>query len=104
MSEVYGVSPGELITIPIEFTNAGNGDEKYEFEFDDSELPDGWSRTGPTSHTLGSFVSSSHSVTVVSPSDAMPNEEFSIYVSVTDKAGNSITILLKLRSEVLNLY
>ena len=99
MSEVYGISPGELITIPIEFTNAGNGDEKYEFEFDDSELPDGWSRTGPTSHTLGSFVSTSHSVTVVSPSDAMPNEEFSIYVSVTDKAGNSYdTIEIKVRS------
>ena len=99
MSEVYGVSPGELITIPIEFTNAGNGDEKYEFEFDDSELPDGWSRTGPTSHTLGSFVSTSHSVTVVSPSDAIPNEEFSIYVSVTDKAGNSYdTIEIKVRS------
>ena len=99
MSEVYGISPGELITIPIEFTNAGNGDEKYEFEFDDSELPDGWSRTGPTSHTLGSFVSTSHSVTVVSPSDAIPNEEFSIYVSVTDKAGNSYdTIEIKVRS------
>jgi uncharacterized repeat protein (TIGR01451 family) len=100
MSEVYGVSLGESITIPIEFTNAGNGDEKYEFEFDDSELPDGWSRTGPNSHTLGSFVSSSHSVTVVSPSDAMPNEEFSIYVSVTDKAGNSNydTIEIKVRS------
>ena len=102
MADVYGVSPGELITIPIEFTNSGNGDEKYEFEFDDSELPDGWSRTGPTSHTLGSFVSSSHSVTVVSPSDAMSNEEFSIYVSVTDKAGNSydttVPIEIKIQS------
>ncbi len=102
MEDVYGVSPGELITIPIEFRNSGNGDEKYEFEFDDSELPDGWSRTGPTSHTLGSFVSSSHSVTVVSPSDAMSNEEFSIYVSVTDKAGNSydttVPIEIKIQS------
>ena len=102
MEDVYGVSPGELITIPIEFTNSGNGDEKYDFEFDDSELPDGWSRTGPTSHTLGSFVSSSHSVTIVSPSDAMSNEEFSIYVSVTDKAGNSydttVPIEIKIQS------
>ena len=99
MADVYGVSPGELITIPIEFTNAGNGDEKYEFEFDDSELPDGWSRTGPTSHTLGSFVSTSHSVTVVSPSDALSNEEFSIYVSVTDKVENSYdTIEIKVQS------
>ncbi|MAD56273.1 MAG: hypothetical protein CL974_01860, partial [Euryarchaeota archaeon] len=102
MADVYGVSPGELITIPVEFTNSGNGDEKYEFEFDDSELPDGWSRTGPTSHTLGSFVSSSHSITVVSPSDAMSNEEFSIYVSVTDKAGNSydttVPIEIKIQS------
>ena len=41
MADSYGVSPGELITIPIDFTNSGNGDEKYNFEFDDSELPDG---------------------------------------------------------------
>ena len=38
MQSVYGVAPGELIIVPIEFTNAGNGDDKYEFEFDDSEL------------------------------------------------------------------
>ena len=93
MADSYGVSPGELITIPIDFTNSGNGDERYDFEFDDSELPDGWSRTGPTSHTIGSFVSSSHSVTVVSPSDADSNEEFSIYVSVTDKVGNSYEVI-----------
>jgi hypothetical protein len=99
MEESYGVSPGESIIIPIDFTNSGNGDEKFDFEFDDSELPDGWSRTGPTSHTLGSFVSTSHSVTVVSPSDANPNEEFSIYVSVTDKVGNSYeTIVINVQS------
>ncbi len=93
MEDSYGVSPGEVRIIPIQFTNSGNGDEKYDFEFDDSELPDGWSRTGPTSHTLGSFVSSSHSVTIVSPSDALSNEEFSIYVSVTDKVGNSYDVI-----------
>ena len=99
MEESYGVSPGESIIIPIDFTNSGNGDEKFDFEFDDSELPDGWSRTGPTSHTLGSFVSTSHSVTIVSPSDANPNEEFSIYVSVTDKVGNSYeTIVINVQS------
>jgi uncharacterized repeat protein (TIGR01451 family) len=93
MADSYGVLPGESIIIPIDFTNSGNGDEKYDFEFDDSELPDGWSRTGPTSHTLGSFVSTSHSVTVVSPSDATSNEEFSIYVSVTDKVNNSYEVI-----------
>jgi uncharacterized repeat protein (TIGR01451 family) len=93
MADSYGVLPGESIIIPIDFTNSGNGDEKYDFEFDDSELPDGWSRTGPTSHTIGSFVSSSHSVTLVSPSDANSNEEFSIYVSVTDKVNNSYEVI-----------
>ena len=98
MKEVYGVSPGELIIVPIEFTNAGNGDDKYEFEFDDSELPEGWSRTGPTSHTLGGFVSTTHSVTVVAP-ETSSNEEFSIYVTATDKAGNSYeTIEINIRS------
>jgi len=89
MDDIYGVYPGELLIIPIELTNSGNGDEKYEFEFDDSELPDGWSRTGPTSHTLGGFVSTTHSVTVVAPEDASSSDQFSIYVSVTDKVGNS---------------
>ena len=89
MDDIYGVYPGELLIIPIELTNSGNGDEKYEFEFDDSELPDGWSRTGPTSHTLGGFVSTTHSVTVVAPEDASSSVQFSIYVSVTDKVGNS---------------
>ena len=98
MQSVYGVAPGELIIVPIEFTNAGNGDDKYEFEFDDSELPEGWSRTGPTSHTLGGFVSTTHSVTVVAP-DTSSNEEFSIYVTPTDKVGNSYeTIEINIRS------
>ena len=48
---------------------------------------------------MGSFVSTSHSVTIVSPSDANPNEEFSIYVSVTDKVGNSYeTIVINVQS------
>ena len=100
MEEVYGVFPGELITIPIDFTNTGNGDEKFEFEFDDSELPEGWSRTGPTSHTIGGFVSSTHSITVVSPDAADESgAEFSIYVTVTDKVGNSYeTIVINVQS------
>jgi hypothetical protein len=92
MEEVYGVAPGELIIVPIEFTNSGNGDDKFEFGFDDSELPDGWSRTGPTSHTLGGFVSTTHSVTVVAP-DVDNDEEFTIYVTPTDKAGNTYEII-----------
>jgi hypothetical protein len=46
MDESYGIQPGETISIGIKFTNPGNGDERFEFEFDDSELPDGWVRTG----------------------------------------------------------
>jgi hypothetical protein len=100
MEDVYGVSPGEMIIIPIDFTNTGNGDEKFEFGFDDSELPEGWSRTGPSSHTLGGFVSTTHSITVVSPgTDESSVDEFSIYVSVTDKVGNSYdTIVINVQS------
>ena len=46
------VSPGEEIQIPMEIRNDGNGDDRFEFVFDDSELPDGWERTGSTSHTV----------------------------------------------------
>ena len=88
MDEAYGIEPGESIATGIKFTNSGNGDELYEFEFDDSELPDGWIRTGSTSHTIGAFVSSTHSVSVMSPANAT-DEEFTIYVSVRDKANNT---------------
>ncbi|SVE56663.1 uncharacterized protein METZ01_LOCUS509517, partial [marine metagenome] len=56
MDEAYGIMPGETINTGIKFTNMGNSDERFEFEFDDAELPEYWFRTGSTSHTLGAFV------------------------------------------------
>ena len=88
MQELYGIQPGESVSTGIKFTNSGNGDERYEFEFDDSELPEGWVRTGSTSHTIGPYISSTHSVTITAPSNAS-DEEFTIYVSVRDKANNT---------------
>ena len=70
------------------FTNTGNGDERFEFEFDDTELPEGWERTGATSHTIGAFVSSTHTLTVMAPANAS-QEDFTIYVSVRDKANGT---------------
>ncbi|MEE3269863.1 MAG: carboxypeptidase-like regulatory domain-containing protein, partial [Candidatus Thermoplasmatota archaeon] len=88
MDEIYGIQPGESVSVGIKFTNSGNGDERYEFEFDDAELPEGWVRTGSTTHTIGAFASSTHSVTVTSPANAS-DEEFTIYVSVRDEANNT---------------
>ena len=88
MDESYGIQPGETISVGIKFTNPGNGDERFEFEFDDSELPDGWVRTGATSHTLGAFVDTTHTISVSAPANAS-DEDFKIYVSVRDKANNT---------------
>ena len=88
MAESYGIQPGQSISIGIKFTNTGNGDELYEFEFDDSELPEGWVRSGANSHTVGAYISSTHTVTVFAPANAS-DEDFTIYMSVTDKANNT---------------
>ncbi|SVD91170.1 uncharacterized protein METZ01_LOCUS444024, partial [marine metagenome] len=88
MDESYGIQPGQTISVGVQFTNTGNGDEKFEFEFDDSELPDGWVRTGAGSHTLGAFVDTTHTISVSAPANAS-DEDFTIYISVRDKANNT---------------
>ena len=88
LDESYGIQPGETISVGIKFTNTGNGDERFEFGFDDSELPDGWVRTGSTSHTLGPFTDTTHTISVSAPSNAS-DENFKIYMSVSDKANNT---------------
>ena len=106
MLEVYGVRAGQELSIPILFTNSGNGDERYEFEFDDIQLPENWERTGATSHTIGGFTSTTHTMKVIAPENATGDEEFTITVSVTDKAGVSypaIPILIKSSAPVLKI-
>ena len=88
MDESYGIQPGETISVGIEFTNSGNGDERFEFGFDDSELPEGWVRTGSTSHTMGPFIDATHTISVSAPANAS-DEDFKIYMSVKDKANNT---------------
>ncbi|SVB40802.1 uncharacterized protein METZ01_LOCUS193656, partial [marine metagenome] len=88
LDEVYGIQSGQTISIGIKLTNAGNGDERFEFEFDDSELPEGWIRTGANSHTIGAFVKATHSVTILAPANAS-DEDFTIYVSVRDKTNGT---------------
>jgi hypothetical protein len=60
----------------------------FTFEFDDSELPDYWERTGPITHTLGAFVQTTHTVTIRAPANAS-DEDFKIYVTVRDSANNT---------------
>jgi hypothetical protein len=88
MNEAYGIQSGQTLSIAIEFTNTGNGDEKFVFEFDDTELPEAWVRTGAITHTIGGFMSSTHTVTVVAPANAS-DEDFTIYMSIRDKANNT---------------
>jgi hypothetical protein len=88
MDEAYGIQSGQTLSISIDFTNTGNGDEIFEFEFDDTELPEGWSRTGSISHTLGGFMQTTHTALVMAPVNAS-DEDFTIYMSVRDKANNT---------------
>jgi hypothetical protein len=104
LEPVYGVSPGEEIQIPMEIRNDGNGDDRFEFVFDDSELPDGWERTGSTSHTVPPFTATTHSVTVSAPEDA--SGEYTIYVSVMDKEGNTypdVEILVRISNPIVSI-
>jgi len=89
MLEVYGIRPGQELEIPILFTNTGNGDERFDFEFDDNQLPINWLRTGSTSHTIGAFTDTTHTIVVKAPLNATGDEDFTISVSVTDKDGGS---------------
>jgi hypothetical protein len=88
MAETYGIYPGTSSGIGVKLTNSGNGDEMFTFEFDDSELPDYWERTGPITHTLGAFVQTTHTVTIRAPANAS-DEDFKIYVTVRDSANNT---------------
>ena len=104
LDPVYGVSPGEEIQIPMEIRNDGNGDDRFEFQFDDSELPDGWERTGSTSHTVPPFTATAHTVTVSAPEEA--SGEYTIYVSVMDKEGNSypdVEILVRVSNPIVSI-
>tara|TARA_B100000700_G_scaffold65285_1_gene72120 strand:- start:45677 stop:55171 length:9495 start_codon:yes stop_codon:yes gene_type:complete len=106
LSEVFGIRPGEELSIPMEIRNAGNGDERFEFEFDDSQLPEGWERTGATSHTLGAFVTTTHTIKVIAPEDVSGDEDFTITVYTTDKSGGTypaIPIQVKMSSPVLEV-
>ena len=105
IDETYGIQPGETISIGIKFSNSGNGDERFEFEFDDSELPEGWVRTGATAHTLGAFTDTTHTLSVSAPANAS-DEDFRIYVSIRDKANNTypdIEIHVKTSMPVLSI-
>lgn len=106
MLEVYGIRPGEELSIPILITNTGNGDERFEFEFDDSQVPEHWQRTGATSHTLGAFIDTTHTIKVIAPANATGEEEFTVTVTVRDKANNTypdIAVRVKTSLPVLEI-
>jgi hypothetical protein len=88
VDDSYGIQPGDSINIGIQIANTGNGDDRFEFEFDDSELPEGWTRAGSIAHTLPAFLGATHAVVVSAPLNAS-DEDFKIYVSVRDKANNT---------------
>ena len=88
IDEAYGIQPGESINIGIMIANTGNGDDRFEFEFDDSELPDGWIRSGSIAHSLPAFIEATHTVIVSAPANAS-EEDFNIYLTVRDKANNT---------------
>ena len=104
--DVYGVRPSEELSIPILFTNSGNGDERFEFEFDDSQLPPDWQRTGATSHTVGAFTDTTHTIKVIAPENATGDEDFIITISVKDKNNGTyppIAIRVKTSLPVLEI-
>ena len=55
--ELYGVRPGSQQNLQLTFQNDGNSDEVFAISFDDDALPEGWTRTGVQSVTVGAFES-----------------------------------------------
>jgi uncharacterized membrane protein len=88
VDDSYGIQPGDSINIGMQIANTGNGDDRFEFEFDDSELPEGWTRSGSIAHSLPAFLGATHAVVVSAPLNAS-DEDFKIYVSVRDKVNNT---------------
>ena len=86
IKEIYGFEPGQTDSLQIHFTNTGNGDEKFRFEFDDSYIPENWSVPSNTTHTLGPFVSTTHSIPFTVPADA-GEEDFTIFINVSSDFG-----------------
>ena len=108
--DIYGIRPGEELSIPLSFTNSGNGDERFEFVFDDTQLPPDWQRTGATSHTVGAFVDTTHTIKVIAPENATGTEDFIITISVTDKNnGTYPPLVIRVKTslpvlEISNVY
>ena len=108
--DIYGIRPGEELSIPLLFTNSGNGDERFEFVFDDTQLPPDWQRTGATSHTVGAFVDTTHTIKVIAPENATGTEDFIITISVTDKNnGTYPPLVIRVKTslpvlEISNVY
>ena len=82
MPEVVGMSAGESTGLKIHFKNTGNADEKFQFEFDDSALPENWSAPNVTTHTLGPFVDSTQTISFTVPEGAA-DQSFTIYINVS---------------------
>ena len=108
--DIYGIRPGEELSIPLLFTNSGNGDERFEFVFDDTQLPPDWQRTGATSHTVGAFVDTTHTIKVIAPENATGTEDFIITISVTDKNNGTYSpLVIRVKTslpvlEISNVY
>ena len=79
--ELYGVRPGSQETIQFTFLNEGNSDDTYSLNFNDDVLPEGWTRTGAQSITIGAFESQSVSVVLNAPSDAS-DDQFTLVMYV----------------------
>ena len=79
--ELYGVRPGSQQNLQLTFQNDGNSDEVFAISFDDDALPEGWTRTGVQSVTVGAFESQAVSVVLSAP-EAATDEPFSLTMYV----------------------
>ena len=68
--ELYGVKPGSQTAISLAFSNDGNADDVFSLSFDDDALPEGWTRTGVQTITMGAFETQTASIVLNAPSDS----------------------------------
>jgi len=102
--DIYGIVPGELLTIDINFMNEGNGDDIFTFNYDIDSLQE-WAISGIQSQPAAPFIDGYTSVSIAVPIN-ISDELYTLSMMVTDSTNNSygpFDVLLQNASPVLSI-
>jgi len=97
LDSVYGVVENELLSIDIEFSNLGNGDDIFRFDYSIESIDD-WTISGIQSQPSSPFSNGSTSVSILPPTN-LTDDVFTLQLLVTgennDTYGPYTTTIMK---------